>query len=203
MSRFITFEGLDGAGKSTQLAALGAMLAQRGQACITTREPGGTALGESLRELLLHRQMTPVTELLLIFAARAEHVEATIRPALARGAWVLCDRFTDATIAYQCHGRGLPRPWVDELQSWAHPGLRPDLTLLFDIDPDAAASRRLAAGTTPDRFESQRMEFHRRVRDGYRALANAEPDRFLVLDATRPATETSAAVAQRVLRWLD
>ncbi|MCU0764893.1 MAG: dTMP kinase, partial [Burkholderiaceae bacterium] len=152
--RFVTFEGIDGAGKSTQIAFVEQWLRGRGIDVLLTREPGGTPVGEALRELILHRPMQPRTETLLMFAARCEHVLEAIEPALAGGRWVLCDRFTDATYAYQSGGRGIAEADVAALEAWVHPDLQPDLTLLFDLEP-AIAAERLARAQRSDRFEAE------------------------------------------------
>ena len=165
--RFITFEGIDGAGKSSQIAAVVALLQASGVDVDQTREPGGTALGERLRELLLHEPMHLETEAMLMFAARREHLAARIEPALAAGRWVVCDRFSDATFAYQVGGRGLDRDKFDALEAWVHPGLQPDLTLVFDLDPAVAAARVASTGVDPDRFEREQRDFFVRVRTAY------------------------------------
>ncbi|MBL8385340.1 MAG: dTMP kinase [Burkholderiales bacterium] len=180
--RFITFEGLDGAGKSTHVEATAERLRAQGREVVVTREPGGTALGEKLRELLLGEPMHLETETLLMFAARREHLAQVIEPALARGAWVVCDRFTDATRAYQGGGRGVDAEKIEVLARWVHPHTQPDLTVLFDLPPTAAMAR-LANARTLDRFESEKAEFHRRVRESYLALAARDPGRFRVIDA--------------------
>jgi dTMP kinase len=181
--RFITFEGIDGAGKSTHIAALQAWLGQRGHEVLPTREPGGTALAEQLRELVLHQPMDALTETLLIFAARRDHLQRCIEPALARGATVLCDRFTDATFAYQGGGRGFELGVLGPLEHWVQQGRQPDLTLWFDLPPALAAQRR-AAARAPDRFESQDEAFFARVREGYAQRMAQAPQRFVRLDAS-------------------
>jgi dTMP kinase len=183
LPRFITFEGIDGAGKSTQIAALVAFLEARGIAVEQSREPGGTPLGERLREIVLHEAMHLETEAMLMFAARREHLEARIRPALAAGRWVVCDRFSDATYAYQVGGRGLAEAKFDALESWVHPGFQPDLTVLFDLPAQTAATRLAAAGNAPDRFEREQLAFFERVRAAYLRRAAACPQRFMVIDA--------------------
>lgn len=193
--RFITFEGIDGAGKSTQIDALVELLRRRGVEVVRTREPGGTALGEKLRQLLLNDAMHVDTEAMLMFAARREHIAQVIEPALAAGKWVACDRFTDATYAYQVGGRGLEPKRCDALEAWVHPGLQPDLTFLFDLPPEAAAARVAATGATPDRFEQERRDFFERVRAAYLERAHREPGRFRILDATRARDEIAAAIA--------
>ncbi len=183
--KFITLEGSEGAGKSTSLAYIQSVLGERGIAVISTREPGGTDLGEQLRDLLLQgrgRGMAGDTELLLMFAARAEHLDKLIRPALAAGQWVLCDRFTDATYAYQGGGRGIADARIGALENWTQGDLRPDLTLLFDI-PTAQGLQRAGRRGTPDRFEREDQDFFERVRQRYLARAAAEPGRIHVIDA--------------------
>ncbi len=185
--RFITLEGIDGAGKSTHLEWLAGFLRERGIRVTVTREPGGTALGESLRELLLHGKATlhPETETLLVFAARREHIDKVIEPALASGAWVLCDRFTDATYAYQSGGSGVSWSKIAQLEQWAQDGLQPDETLLFDVAPDVGLAR-AARGKRPDRFERERAGFYERARQAYLARAQQAPLRVHVIDANRP-----------------
>lgn len=180
--KFITFEGIDGAGKSTHIPAVAGWLRARGLDVVVTREPGGTPLGEKLRALLLSDPMHLETETLLMFAARREHVATLIEPALARGTWVLSDRFTDATRAYQGGGRGIAVERIEQLAQWVHAGTNPDLTLLFDL-PQRIAAGRLAGARTPDRFESEQTNFHERVRLCYLDLARQEPGRFRVLNA--------------------
>ncbi len=180
--KFITLEGVDGAGKSTHVGFVADWLRQQGREVIVTREPGGTPLGESLRELLLHRDMDADTELLLMFAARQEHLAGLILPALARGAWVVSDRFTDASYAYQCGGRGIEVARIAALEAWVQRGFQPDMTLLFDVPPDVAEARRSAARTA-DRFEREADNFFNRVRAAYLDRAQAEPARIRVLDA--------------------
>jgi dTMP kinase len=198
--RFITFEGIDGSGKSTQLTATAAALRATDIDVLETREPGGTALGESLRALLLEQSMSPLTETLLIFAARVEHIDEVIVPALGTGHWVLCDRFTDATYAYQSGGRGIAPEWIASLEAWVHPTLQPDLTVVIDLDPAQAAIRRSRA-RRPDRFEAEDAAFFERVRDVYLARARAEPNRFLVVNGALPAHEILDRVLARVKPW--
>lgn len=199
--RFITFEGIDGAGKSTQIGFVERFLRDCGIDVLLTREPGGTPIGEALRELILHQAMQPRTETLLLFAARCEHVQTVLEPALAAGRWVLCDRFTDATYAYQSGGRGLPQADVATLERWVHPELQPDATLLFDLDPAIAAAR-LARAQRGDRFESEQRDFFTRVRALYLARAQAQPQRFVVLDTSQEKSVVQAQLAQAVRRWL-
>ena len=186
--KFITFEGIDGAGKTTHLAwfreRLEAHIAASGRTVVMTREPGGTKLGESLRELLLHQTMDLETEALLMFAARREHLAQVIEPALARGDWVLSDRFSDATFAYQGGGRGLPRDKLEALERWVQGGFQPDLTLLFDVSPDTASERRSSA-RDPDRFESESDAFFTRTRAEYLRRAEEAPYRFAIIDSTQ------------------
>jgi dTMP kinase len=187
--RFITVEGIEGAGKSTLLQGLAEVLRARGLEVCATREPGGTPLAEDIRNLVLARRaegMPAAAELLLMFAARASHVAQKIEPALARGEWVLCDRFTDASRAYQGGGRGMDYADIEALARVAHPGLAPDLTLLLDISPDAGLQRARQRGAGGDRFEDEALAFFTRVRARYLSLADSEPQRFRVLDATLP-----------------
>jgi dTMP kinase len=182
--KFITFEGIDGAGKSTHLAYVAELLASRGKTVVVTREPGGTSLGERLRELLLHEKMHLETEALLMFAARREHLAQVIEPALARGEWVISDRFTDATFAYQGGGRELDRKKLEVLEQWVHPDLQPDLTLLFDV-PLEVARARLNASREPDKFEQEKADFFAATRAEYLRRAAQFPDRFRVIDSTK------------------
>jgi dTMP kinase len=182
---YITFEGIAGAGKSSHIEALAQWLRTRGREVLLTREPGGTALAERLRELLLHEAMDPLTESLLVFAARRDHLRQCIEPALARGATVLCDRFTDATFAYQGGGRGFDLDVLNRLEGWVQAGRQPDLTLWFDLPPEVAAQRR-AAARAADRFEREDAIFFTRVREGYAARAAAAPGRFIRIDAVQP-----------------
>jgi len=186
--RFITLEGIDGAGKSTHLPWLKERLERDGRQVWATREPGGTPLGERLRELLLHEPMSHVAEAMLMFAARREHCEREIWPRLARGTWVLCDRFTDATYAYQGGGHTVPHETIAALERLSLEDFRPDLTLVFDV-PVAVARERLTKGRTLDKFEREQSEFFARVREAYLSRARAEPQRMLVVDTTRPRSE--------------
>jgi dTMP kinase len=199
--RFITLEGIDGAGKSTHAAWLTDAIAARGVAIVQTREPGGTPLGESLRELLLRREMSNDTEAMLMFAARREHVEQVIEPALARGDWVLCDRFTDATYAYQGGGHGVAREFIRSLEALVHPHLKPDMTLLFDVPTSVSRARLDSAksgGRVLDKFELEAHAFFERVREAYLERAAAEPSRFRIVDSTRPLDEVRADLARIV-----
>lgn len=199
--RFVTFEGMDGAGKSTQIARTADWLRARGHDVLLTREPGGTPLGESLRALLLHQTMHPDTEAMLMFAARREHLAGVIEPALARGQWVLCDRFTDASFAYQGGGRGLDGERLQVLERWVQRGLQPGLTLLFDLPCEVAAQRLAASGGDPDRFEREQADFFNRVRAAYLARAQADPVRIQVLDAARTPEEVSIQLEQVLSRY--
>jgi len=188
---FISFEGIDGAGKSTHIDALAAAFKAQGRAVTLTREPGGTPLAEKLRTMVLADAMDPLTEALLIFAARRDHIVQVISPALARGEVVLCDRFTDASFAYQGGGRGFDLAVLKQLEQWVQAGgddnaglLQPDLTLWFELAPEIAAER-LSGARVPDKFESQPVEFFRRVAEGYARRAEQAPDRFARIDAAR------------------
>ena len=198
---FISFEGIDGAGKSTHIQGLADLFRQQGRQVTLTREPGGTPLAESLREMVLHQPMDPLTEALLIFAARRDHLKQVIEPALSRGDVVLCDRFTDATFAYQGHGRGFDLDVLSQLEHWVQShadGLRqPDLTVWFSLNP-AIAAQRLADARVPDRFESQPQAFFEAVHQGYAARAAEMPARFVTLDAS----QTRHQVWQQLTRAL-
>ena len=189
--RFITLEGIDGAGKSTHLPWLKERLEHGGRNVWATREPGGTPLGERLRELLLHESMTHLGETLLMFAARREHCEREIWPRLARGSWIVCDRFTDATYAYQGGGHALAAETIAAIEQVALGDFRPDLTIVFDV-PVAVARERLAKGRTLDKFEREQTDFFTRVREVYLARARAEPARMRVVDATRARADVRA-----------
>ena len=191
--RFITFEGIDGAGKSTHIDALAERLRRAGHELVCTREPGGTALAEKIRDLVLHSPMDALTEALLVFAARRDHLQQVIAPALAQGRTVLCDRFTDASFAYQGAGRGFDIGMLNTLESWVQQGLQPDLTFLFDVSATVAAERRTAA-RQPDRFEKLDVEFFDRVRQGYEARVLKAPQRFAKIDAAQPREQVWAQV---------
>jgi dTMP kinase len=196
-AKFITFEGVDGAGKSTHLEWFAAALRQRGIGLLVTREPGGTQLGERLREILLNQPMHAETEALLMFAARREHVEQVIRPALQRGTWVISDRFSDASFAYQGGGRGVPVTKLEQLEQWVHGDMQPDLTLLFDI-PIEIARQRLSNNASLDRFEQEQGEFFERVRQAYLSRAAKTPQRFAVIHAERSMDEVKRDLAKIV-----
>ena len=205
MPRFITVEGIEGAGKTSCLDLLEQRIRQRGHDVLVTREPGGTPLGEDLRQLLLghrHDGMADDTELLLMFAARAEHLHAKIEPALAAGSWVLCDRFTDATYAYQGYGRGIDLQRIAALETWVLGERRPDLTLLLDL-PVEVGLERAGRRSTPDRFERQALTFFDRVRQGYLSLAAAAPGRFRVVDAAQSLDQVSRQVTATIDEFLD
>lgn len=192
--KFITFEGIDGAGKSTHIGFVTDFLASRGKTVVSSREPGGTPLGEKLRDLLLHEKMHLETEALLMFASRREHIAQVIAPSLAEGKWVLSDRFTDASFAYQSGGRGLARAKMEALESWVHHDLQPDLTLLFDVPLDVARQR-LDATRTLDKFEREQADFFGRCRAEYLRRAAQFPQRFVVVDSTRGIADIQAELA--------
>lgn len=196
--KFITLEGGEGVGKTTNLDFIVSRLRDRGLEVVATREPGGTAFGEAVREIFLHHaEVRPEAELLLLFAARVHHLREVVEPALQRGAWVVCDRFTDASYAYQGAGRGIGRSVIDFLRDWIQAGLRPDLTLLLDAPVDTGLTRaRQRSG--PDRLEREDIAFFARVREGYLALAQAEPGRIRVIDAARPLAVVQAAIASQL-----
>jgi dTMP kinase len=212
MSRFITFEGIEGSGKSTQVARASDLLTARGVTHLRTREPGGTPLGDAVRRILLHPEhdaMSPRAELLLVHAARAQHLEAVVRPALAAGKVVLCDRFEDSTRAYQGRGRGIPEEMIAALSELTAAGLRPDRTFLLDLDVEEGLRRARGRNAQPGgpasdegRIDSEAVEFHRRVRQGYLDLARRDPDRFRVLDGAEPAERIAARIAGELLQLL-
>jgi dTMP kinase len=199
--KFITFEGIDGAGKSTHIGFVGELLAARGKTVVLSREPGGTPLGEQLRKLLLHEKMHLETEALLMFASRREHIAQLIEPGIARGDWVLSDRFTDASFAYQSGGRGMDRAKMEALEQWVHPLLQPDLTLVFDV-PLEVARQRLDATRTLDKFEQEQADFFSRCRNEYLRRAAQFPDRITVIDSTRSIEETRASITQALARLM-
>jgi dTMP kinase len=192
--RFLTLEGIDGAGKSSFIGWIERRLRARGTDVVVTREPGGTPVGEQLRQLLLTAEVDPVSEALLVFTARKEHLVHVVVPALARGAWVVCDRFTDATFAYQGAGRGVDTERLAMLEQWVQAGVQPDCTILFDL-PVAMARARSARARAPDRFESEHEAFFERVRQGYLARAARDSRRFRVIDASKPMAEIEAQLA--------
>ena len=203
--KFITFEGIEGVGKSTNIAHFSSILQERGCDVLKTREPGGTPMAERIRALVAEHgdeAMPDIAELLLVFAARALHVNNVIQPALAAGTWVVCDRFTDSSRAYQGGGRGLPQADIDRLADWVHGDLWPDLTILLDAPVETGIDR-AGRRSEPDRFEAEHDEFFARVRESYLQLAAAEPERFVVVDATRElelVKQDIAAIADAVLK---
>jgi len=194
-AKFITLEGLDGAGKSTHIPSIIAALQAGGREVVSTREPGGTVLGERLRELLLHDAMHAETETLLMFAARREHIANVIAPALERGAYVLSDRFTDATYAYQCGAKGVLASKIEILERWVQEGLQPDITLLFDVPVEVSVAR-LSSARSPDKFERESADFFTRIRNAYLERAHQNPTRFRIIDASRPLEEVAKSVQQ-------
>ena len=200
--RFITVEGIEGVGKSTNIAYLTARLRERGETVLTTREPGGTPMAERIREMLLEHGDEPlpdIAELLLFFASRSLHINNTIRPALEAGTWVICDRFTDASRAYQGQGRRLGAERVEHLARWVHEGLEPDLTLLLDAPAEIGMQRTAARGGA-DRLDCEQASFYERVREAYLALAEAHPERFVVIDASGSIEEVREAVDAAIER---
>jgi dTMP kinase len=199
---FITLEGIDGAGKSSHIEALAQWWREREREVVVTREPGGTPLAERLRELFLREPMDALTEALLVFAGRRDHLAQRIEPALARGAVVLCDRFTDATFAYQGAGRGFDLQVLRQLEAWVQQGRQPDLTLWFDLPPAVAGQRRGTA-RQPDRLEREDAAFFDRVRAGYDARRRADPGRFVTIDADRPREQVWSSLAAAVQAWSE
>lgn len=197
--RFLTLEGVDGAGKSTHVAWIAEQLRARHHAVLVTREPGGTPLAERLRELVLTEPMDPIAETMLLFAARADHVQRVISPALQAGTWVLCDRFTDATFAYQGGGKGVAAELIAHLAQVSHDGLLPDRTLVFDCPYEVSRARLGATGRVPDRFEREGREFFERVRQSYLALAHANPERIRILDASRTLDIIKKEIEEEIL----
>lgn len=198
--RFITIEGIEGVGKSTNLNVVRDYLTQCHMPVLVTREPGGTAIAEKIRQIFLEpiaEPLTPLSELLLLFASRAQHVSQVIEPTLATGTWVVCDRFTDASFAYQCAGRGLPRHYVNTLATWVHHTLTIDLTILLDMDVESALLRVKNRGAL-DRIEQEKLDFFERVRQGYLSQAQKEPARFCVIDAGLPPHVVVKQIQQRL-----
>ena len=196
--KFITLEGMDGAGKSTHIGNIIEILESRGHEVISTRVPGGTPLGEQLREVILHEKMHAETETLLMFAARREHIACVIAPALARGAYVLSDRFTDATYAYQCGAKGVSASKIELLEQWVQADLQPDITLLFDV-PVEVSIQRLSTARAPDKFERENAEFFTRIRHAYLQRAIENPVRFRIIDADRPLEIVKKSVEDIIL----
>lgn len=193
--KFITLEGMDGAGKSTHIATIVNLLEKRGMEVVSTREPGGTPLGEALRALLLHDKMHPETETLLMFAARREHIASVIEPALARGAYVLSDRFTDATYAYQCGAKGVLGSKIKQLETWVQGELQPNLTLLFDV-PVEVSMQRLANAREPDKFEREGTVFFEKLRQAYLTRAAENPSRFIIINANQALDKVKLKVEE-------
>lgn len=198
-NKFISFEGMDGAGKSTHLNWFAEQLKARGHEVIVTREPGGTPLGEQLREILLHQKMSMDTEALLMFAARAEHIAQVIKPALQAGKWVISDRYTDASFAYQGAGRGMDWQKLQQLESWVHADLQPDLTLFFDV-PVAVARQRLSNNVMLDKFEQEQGDFFERVRSGYHRRVKEQPQRYAVIDAAQSLEQVTAQLVTLIAK---
>lgn len=203
--KFISFEGGDGAGKSTQLSLLSGDLEALGRRVILTREPGGTRLSEQIRSWVLHESdaLCKQAELLLIFAARAQHISEVIRPALLRGDWVLCDRFTDASYAYQGGGRGIPVGFIQQIEAVSTEGMRPDLTLLLDLPVIQGIERSVGRGQGSDRFEEQDLEFKQRVRQAYLDRQSDEPDRIRMIDATKSVESVHTQIWDLVSTLID
>jgi dTMP kinase len=202
--QFITIEGIEGVGKSTNIDFIARLVETSGRRVVKTREPGGTPMAESIRDMLLahgHEAVPDVAEMLLFFASRALHLHNLIRPALERGEWVICDRFTDASRAYQGFGRGLDMEMINTMADWVHDGLDPDLTILLDAPADVGLMRAGARGSA-DRLESEQASFYSRVREGYLELAAAEPERFCVVDASQGLDDVQAAIAEAVGQFL-
>lgn len=199
MSKFISFEGMDGAGKSTHLNWFAEQLKARGHEVVVTREPGGTPLGEQLREILLQQKMCMDTEALLMFAARAEHIVQLIKPALQAGKWVISDRYSDASFAYQGAGRGMDWQKLQQLEQWVHADLQPDLTLFFDV-PVAVARQRLSHNVTLDKFEQEQGDFFERVRGGYHRRVKEQPQRYAVIDAAQSLAQVTSQLATLIAK---
>lgn len=198
--QFITFDGIDGAGKTTQINRLAEQLRNVGKTVYITREPGGTALSEKIRELLLstENRMSPTTELLLMFAARAEHIEAVLRPKVENGEWVICSRFSDATMAYQGYARGVNLDKIKTIAEVVHGDFNPDLSLFLDLPAEVAAARRIERGEAVDRFEAEDIAFMKAVRQGYLSIAKEQPKRCKVIDATENIEQMAKAIWQVV-----
>lgn len=205
LGKFVTIEGGEGVGKSSNIAFIADLLRQSGKEVILTREPGGTPLAERIRQILLDKnetQMCADTELLLMFAARAQHLDEVIRPSIAEGKWVLCDRFTDATYAYQGGGRGIAKSRIADLENWVQGELRPDITILLDLSV-AAGMQRANHRSEPDRFEQEQSAFFERVRHCYRERAQAEPNRFIVIDASPELAIVQQQIANALAKHLS
>lgn len=202
--KFITFDGIDGAGKTTQIEQLAASLREHGKTVYVTREPGGTVLSEQIRECLLSTQytMAPTTELLLMFASRAEHIAAVLKPKIDAGEWIICSRFTDATMAYQGYARGVDLASIQTLADVVHGDFNPDISFFLDLPAELAAQRRIGRGEPVDRFEAEALSFMQAVRNGYLAIAEREPARCKVIDATRSVSEMAHEIASHVSTFL-
>ena len=203
--RFITVEGIEGVGKSTNLETVHAFLLEKGIDVVMTREPGGTELGEKIRGLLLdhgNTEMADDTELLLMFAARAQHLRQVIKPAIAKGQWVLCDRFTDATYAYQGGGRGIDKNRIAQLEQWVQGDLRPDLTLLLDAPTEVGLARAAKREQEADRFEREKQAFFEKVRQGYLELATAHKDRYRIIDASQPLEQVEPQLHEILAEYI-
>ncbi len=203
--KFITVEGIEGVGKSTNINFVSSLIEDKGLTVVRTREPGGTPIAERIRELLLEHgeePMTDIAELLLFFAARSLHIHNAIKPALQAGQWVVCDRFTDASRAYQGNGRGLNQETISTLADWVQEDLQPDLTILLDAPAEIGMDRAGRRGAA-DRLEIEKTDFYARVRDGYLALANSEPERFAIIDASQSLEQVQAAIGENVGRLID
>ncbi len=198
--KFITFDGIDGAGKTTQINLLAEKLRQQGKTVYITREPGGTELSEKIRGLLLcsNNKMSPITELLLVFAARAEHVETVLRPKVVKGEWIICSRFSDATMAYQGYGRDLDLEKVKIIANVVHSDFNPDLSLFLDLSAEIAAKRRIKRGEASDRFEDENISFMKKVRNGYLDIAQKDPKRCKLIDATDTVDKMAENIWQAV-----
>jgi dTMP kinase len=203
--KFITVEGIEGVGKSTNIEFLAALIEEKGVKVIRTREPGGTPMAERIRALLLEHgeePMTDIAELLLFFASRSLHIHNAIKPALQAGQWVVCDRFTDASRAYQGDGRGLNQDTINTLADWVQEDLQPDMTVLLDAPAEVGMDRAGRRGAA-DRLEIEKTDFYARVREGYLALAKSEPHRFIVIDASRPLSQVQADIAENITGLLS
>ncbi len=203
--KFITVEGIEGVGKSTNIDFLSSLIEAKGLSVVSTREPGGTPIAERIRALLLEHgeeTMTDIAELLLFFAARSLHIHNAIKPALQSGQWVVCDRFTDASRAYQGSGRGFKQDTINTLADWVQEGLQPDLTILLDAPAEIGMDRAGRRGTA-DRLEIEKTEFYARVREGYLALAESEPERFAIIDASQTLDDVQAAIKKKLVRLLN
>ncbi len=206
MAKFIILEGSEGAGKSTNLQFIADWLQQQSQQVLTTREPGGTEIGEAIRGILLDTrftEMTPETELLLMFAARNQHIQQKIRPALEAGQWVISDRFTDASYAYQGGARGLPFERIEQIEQWVQQGFQPDLVFVFDLPVEVGMERVRQRGAATDRFEQEQMAFFERVRQAYLLRAAQHPERYCVLDASQPLAVVQQQIVERLQQLMD